>query len=183
MSTRFTTGTVIDSVWLNQVDDLLTNTDGVGPDWTEDSPNSYSTSDDITLNGVLTTTDTIYPAAIDTDGFSQFAGAEFSDGIIENAATVAALDIVPNTASYFYKTISAPSTFTFTPSDTGAGWVFSFTLEVTNSGGAQTITWPASVKWPSGVKPTETTGIDVYTFWSRDNGTIWYGSLVGNYTA
>ena len=46
-------------------------------------------------------------------------------------------------------------------------------LLVTNSGGARTITWPATVKWPNGTMPAASTGIDVYGFFY--DGTNYYG--------
>lgn len=58
---------------------------------------------------------------------------------------------------------------------------FAFTLVLTNDGTAsRTITWPASVKWPNNSVPlrTETANkSDVYTFFSYDAGTTWWGNL------
>jgi hypothetical protein len=52
-----------------------------------------------------------------------------------------------------------------------------FILELTN-GGAFSVAWPLSVKWPSAVAPTLTvSGVDVLVFISDDNGTTWRGVL------
>jgi len=43
---------------------------------------------------------------------------------------------------------------------------------------ARTVTWPASVKWPSGTAPTltQTTGaVDILEFFTTDGGTTWRG--------
>ena len=53
-----------------------------------------------------------------------------------------------------------------------------FTLWITN-GGSQTITWPASVDWPSGAAPTLTAaGLDKLAFETLDNGTTWTGDVL-----
>jgi hypothetical protein len=50
-----------------------------------------------------------------------------------------------------------------------------FVLELTN-GGAYSITWPLSVKWPGGTAPTLTSsGVDVLAFVTDDDGTTWRG--------
>ena len=69
-------------------------------------------------------------------------------------------------------------TFTFSnPSATGKAC--SFTLFLTN-GGSQTVNWPASVDWAGGSAPSLTSsGVDVLTFTTLDEGTIWYGFAAG----
>ncbi len=45
-----------------------------------------------------------------------------------------------------------------------------------------TITYPASVDWPSGTAPTAPASgeTDVYTFYTTDGGTTYYGFQVGD---
>lgn len=48
--------------------------------------------------------------------------------------------------------------------------------------GGRLITWPASVKWPSGTPPVLSTAggsVDRVTLRTYDAGTTWYGQLVG----
>ena len=48
--------------------------------------------------------------------------------------------------------------------------------------GNRTVTWPASVKWPSGIAPVLSTGsgkIDLVILETLDNGTTWFGALAG----
>ena len=53
------------------------------------------------------------------------------------------------------------------------------TLLLTN-GGAYTITWNSAIKWAGGTAPTLTaSGVDILTFMTVDNGTIWRGALNG----
>lgn len=55
----------------------------------------------------------------------------------------------------------------------------SFTL-ILNNGGAYTVTWDDSIKWPGGTAPSLTSdGTDMLTFVTPDSGITWYGTLVG----
>jgi hypothetical protein len=82
-------------------------------------------------------------------------------------------------------TLTDNCTFTFT---TGIGTgAQSFTLFLTNDATpSRTITWPVTVKWPGGSTPvrTETANkTDVYSFFTFDNGSNWYGTLsIYNYS-
>ena len=73
------------------------------------------------------------------------------------------------------------TTFTFSnPSPTGKSCAF--TLIWTQDGSDRTATWPASVDWAAATAPTLTSGsgkIDVFTFFTLDAGTIWYGFTAG----
>jgi hypothetical protein len=65
-----------------------------------------------------------------------------------------------------------------------SGYAYSFTLIRRKDATAtsRTITWPASVKWPSAVAPilTQTTGaVDVFSFLTTDGGTTWLGYISG----
>ena len=74
---------------------------------------------------------------------------------------------------------------------TGDSYYKSFILQVTQANQApkQNITWDASisaVKWPGGSGPTLTATNDkkdIYSFTSWDDGTTWYGKVIGqNYS-
>ena len=73
---------------------------------------------------------------------------------------------------------TSTNTFTFSnPSATGKSC--SFTLVLTN-GGSQTVNWPGTVDWAAATAPTLTaSGVDVLTFTTVDEGTIWYGFAAG----
>jgi hypothetical protein len=78
--------------------------------------------------------------------------------------------------NYVSATVTGNTTWTFSnpPASPHAG---GFVLELTN-GGAYTMTWPSSVKWPGGSGPTLTaSGVDVLAFLTRDGGTTWRGAL------
>ena len=57
-----------------------------------------------------------------------------------------------------------------------------FTLIFTADGTARSVTWPASVKWPGGTAPSQTSTNgkkDVLHFVTTDNGTTWLGFVAG----
>lgn len=98
---------------------------------------------------------------------------------LEPVTAVSALDVDCSKGTYFTKTIAANSTFTFS-NVPASGNAYSFTLDVTHTSG--TITWPASVKWPSDTAPTLTTGkTHLFMFTTRDGGTRWRGSALVDY--
>jgi hypothetical protein len=100
---------------------------------------------------------------------------DVSGGIALNAVAVSASDVDLTAGTYFTKTAAGNLTWTF--SNTPASRVVGFVLQLTN-GGAYTMTWPASVDWPSGTAPTLTTsGVDILVFITNDGGTTWRGAM------
>ena len=63
-----------------------------------------------------------------------------------------------------------------------SGKAGSFTLKWIQDSSDRTITWPNSVDWAGGSAPSVTSGsakVDVYTFFTVDGGTTWYGFQAG----
>jgi hypothetical protein len=84
-----------------------------------------------------------------------------------------ALDVA--TANAFTMTIAGATTLSFSNVPTGT-FLQGLLLKIINGG--TNVTWPASVKWASGVAPTLTTsGTDVVALVSFDAGTTWYGTV------
>ncbi len=86
------------------------------------------------------------------------------------SVAVTAYDIDWSAGRVFTKTLGAGAqVFTFSHALSGR------TVRVRVTGAASTLTWP-TVKWPSGVSPTQTaSGTDIYTF--VHDGTSIYGSV------
>ena len=117
----------------------------------------------------------------------------FADGVVQrpemkdysetkNALSAAAtVDIDLTGGNVFTLTADQNTTFTFSnPSPTGKSCAF--TLIWTQDSSDRTIAWPASVDWAGGSAPDVTSGsgkIDIYTFFTMDAGTIWYGFQAG----
>jgi len=77
-------------------------------------------------------------------------------------------------------TTSGNTTFTFTGAPS-TGQVGTFSLIIT-AGGTHTLTWPASVLWAGGAAPDApaNTETQVYTFFTVNGGTAYYGFLAGD---
>ena len=63
-----------------------------------------------------------------------------------------------------------------------SGKTGSLTLKWIQDSSNRTITWPGAVDWAGGSAPSVTAGsgkVDVYTFFTVDGGTIWYGFQAG----
>jgi len=82
-----------------------------------------------------------------------------------------------DSGAYFTKTVATgTTTFTFNEA-IATDHSRSFILELTN-GGSQTVNWPAAVDWAGGAAPTLTTsGVDILSFTTFDQGTTWYGAV------
>ena len=132
---------------------------------------TIDSSADMTLGGGIACADEV----IGRPRFTDYA--ETVNALGDVAGGTDAIDIT--SGNVVTATVSTGTqTFTFTnPSATGKAC--SFTLILTN-GGSQTVNWPASVDWAGGSAPSLTSsGVDILTFTTVDEGTIWYGFAAG----
>ena len=132
---------------------------------------TIDSSADMTLGGGIACADEV----IGRPRFTDYAETVNALGDVAggtDAIDITAGNVVTATVS------TGTQTFTFTnPSATGKAC--SFTLIMTN-GGSQTVNWPASVDWAGGSAPSLTSsGVDILTFTTVDEGTIWYGFAAG----
>ena len=85
-----------------------------------------------------------------------------------------------NVASH---TLTENTTFTFSnPPASGTAFAFSLRIIQDASASGYTVTWPASVDWPSATAPTLTAtadAVDWFVFSTVDGGTTWYGFTSG----
>ena len=112
---------------------------------------------------------------------------QFDNGISEeytavtsssNATTVNLQD-----GTNFSHTLTENTTFTFS-NPASSGKVSAFTLKIVQDASASgyTVTWPASVDWPSATAPTLTataSAVDYFVFITHDGGTTYYGFTAG----
>lgn len=109
------------------------------------------------------------------------AGNVYSNVYYETSGVLSGTNITINCqiGSVFTLTTSGNTTFTFSNPPT-SGVAYGFTLLVI-AGGTHSLTWPISVKWSNGVVPTEPAPGDdkMYSFFTFDGGTVWYGVLIG----
>jgi len=99
---------------------------------------------------------------------------------VTSSSNTATLDF--SAATVFQLTLSEDvSTFTWS-NPPSSGTAFGFTLRVIQDSTARTIAWPAAVDWPGASAPTLSTGsgdVDVFTFFTTDGGTTYYGFTAG----
>lgn len=126
----------------------------------------------VTVTGIQTLTNKTIEDGVFTNGYTE-------ETVTANTGTAYTISLANGTVQIL--TLTGTCTFTF-PTAT-AGKSFMILLKQDGTGG-RTVTWPASVKWPSSVAPTITATanrLDKYVFTA--DGTNWYGSLGGlNYT-
>ena len=91
---------------------------------------------------------------------------------LQTGVAMAANDVDLFLGTYFTKTISGSTTLTFS-NPPASGIAIGFSVEIVGDGSA--ITWPSSVKWPSGVAPVALASKELYTFVTTDGGTTYYG--------
>jgi hypothetical protein len=80
---------------------------------------------------------------------------------------------------YFSVTPNQNFTFAFSNVPAAAGaYATAIMVKLVNSGG-YTVTWPSSVKWPSGTAPTlSTAGTHLISLVTDDDGTTWRGNAL-----
>jgi hypothetical protein len=106
----------------------------------------------------------------------------YQETLVEDATSTGSETVNLATGNVFEYILTGNVTYTFSnpPAD---GTAFGFTIRVKQDGsGNRTISWPGSVDWPLGVAPTLTgtaNSVDVFTFFTVDGGTIYYGFTAG----
>ena len=126
-------------------------------------------------------------SGIVTSNGANFKSNDVSEVVLKNYAEK--VQVIGNTgitttfdlknANVFTATLTGNCTFTFVTGVTSGA--ASFTLVLTNDSTAnRIITWPVSVKWSNNVVPIRTTDAnktDIWSFFTADNGNIWYGGI------
>jgi hypothetical protein len=97
---------------------------------------------------------------------------------VGNTGTAATINLA--NGNFVTATLTGNCVFTFTMGSSSTGAAV-FTLVLSNDGTAgRSITWPPAVRWTDNTLPTRTTTAsrtDVYTFFTLNGGTTWYGQL------
>lgn len=105
-------------------------------------------------------------------------------GFVASVSNVTTLDMT--TGNSFRLTLIENTTIVLdNPSPNGVMCEIIVRIHQDSGGGAYTVTWPATVKWPSGVAPVITTtnsAIDRITLTTDDEGTFWYGDYSQAYS-
>lgn len=90
------------------------------------------------------------------------------------------LDI--NSHQNFLHVLANNVTYSFANTVSNRAYAFTLKLVQDSGGSGYTVTWPASVKWPSSTAPTLSSGADnedVLVFYTHTSSTNWYGFVAG----
>lgn len=184
--------TVATQVVVNSTGQLVaTRLTGIVPDASFPATLPVASGANLTaLNGTQITTGTV-PAAQLTNAARLASNNVYTSGNdfltyteTKTAPAITANVLTVNLAlgTHFTVALNAAITTLTISNPAATGRAGSFTLAFTADGTPRAISWPGSVKWPSGVAPTMTSTngkIDVFTFISYDGGTSWLAFVGG----
>lgn len=108
---------------------------------------------------------------------------DYSEKLTTNATATGTVSIDLSLGNVFDITLTGTTTFTFdNPSISGK--TCSFTMFLRQGGTAQTVTWPASVKWSNDSIPviSDINKTCIFSFVTINGGTRWYGTSVTKLT-
>ena len=123
-------------------------------------------------NETLTLTGAAYNFYVKSDGTKLYYMDNNNDTVYQYSTVAYTQTLDLSTGTTFAFTPSGDTTVSFT-NPPESGLACAFTVEINGDG--STITWPASVKWPSGTEPTATATKELYAFITTDGGTTYYG--------
>jgi hypothetical protein len=97
----------------------------------------------------------------------------------ESVGTITGSTINLSTGNVFSDAPAVNVTYVFS-NPPASGTAYGFTLKVTPAG-TYTVTWPASVDWAGGTAPDAPASgaTNIYSFYTQDGGTTYYGFLAG----
>jgi hypothetical protein len=127
----------------------------------------YVTSDDLPLT------------QIDTRFVATTGGGK--EGLSSSTASSGSTTVNLANGNVQKVTLSVSTTLALTGSTASTACSLSLYL-VQDATGSRTVSWPASVKWPSAIAPTLSTGankVDLVVLETLDGGTTWYGTFAG----
>jgi hypothetical protein len=107
----------------------------------------------------------------------------YNETFVAVTSTTNATTVNCEAGNNFSHTLTENTTFTFS-NPPATGTAYGFTLKIVQDAGASgyTVTWPASIDWPSATAPTLTAdanAVDVFVFYTHDGGTNFYGFVAG----
>ena len=110
------------------------------------------------------------------------AGGREDLHVVADAGSTPTVDLANGNVQDF--TLTQDVTFTFAGSAADVAVGFTLILRQDATGG-WTPTWPTSVDWPGGTAPVATAAanaVDVFTFFTVDDGTTWFGTAVQDFS-
>jgi len=162
---------------------------GTYPDFTiasTDTNTEYTAGTGLSLAGTEFSVDSTVVTATytgDVDITGELIVDSYNESYVAVTSTTNATTVNCETGNVFSHTLTENTTFTFS-NPPASGTAFGFTLKIVQDASASgfTVTWPASVDWPSATAPSLTAtanAVDVFVFYTHDSGTTWYGFVAG----
>lgn len=119
----------------------------------------------------------IFDGSSFVDSFA-FADIDLTGNYAQSVIAVSGTSIDCSLGNYFTKTINGNTTLSFTQVPTSRA--YSLTIELTHTSGS--VTWPGSVKFPSGANLSLTAGkTSIFVFVTDDGGSRFRGAVLSNY--
>ena len=118
----------------------------------------------------------------------EFTANSYNERLVSNNSATGNVTIDLESGNTFAHTLTGNVTYTFsnppsTNAQSSASQSYGFTLKIKQDGtGSRSITWPNSIDWAGGSAPTLTgtaNSVDVFTFFTHDAGTTYYGFTAG----
>jgi hypothetical protein len=135
------------------------------------------------VDGVTSAIQTQIDGKITADVTGEFIADSYNETYVAVTSSSNATTVDCHNGNAFSHTLTENTTFTFS-NPPASGTAFTFSIEIIQDASASgfTVTWPASVDWPSATAPTLTataSAKDVFIFYTRDGGTTFYGFTAG----
>ena len=137
------------------------------------------------LSNIITPTNVLTETSTNTVTNKTIQAGTFTNGyteetVVANTSTAYTIDLANGSVQYL--TLTGNVTYTFPTPVAGKSFML---IQKQDATGSRTVTWPASVDWPSATAPTLTSTAskaDKFVFTAID-GSNWLGSVAGkNYT-
>jgi hypothetical protein len=139
--------------------------------------NTLALSSNTTARLTISSTGVIATAT----GTSMDFGARYTE-LNGTATATASTTIDCSLGNIFTVTMGASITTLAFSNVPASGRAYSLTLLLAQDAtGGRSVTWPASVKWPSATAPTLSAAnkVDIVTLLTKDGGTTWYATVAG----
>lgn len=117
------------------------------------------------------------------DGDGEWVARSALDTALVLVAAAGSTETIDVSVARTYQiTLNDDCTFTLSGAVSTESWWVTIQVHQDSPGGYE-ITWPGSVNWPGDVTPTPPTdppSVSVYTLWTFDGGTTWWGVLLAS---
>jgi len=149
-------------------------------DWNTFNNKATSTTASASVTGLLSSTDwSTFNNKANALGYTavNIAGDTFTGPVKYtpvNLGSATSFSINTALSNYFTLTCAGASSISFVAPSSSI--FYSMILKITNGGGGS-LTWSNGPKWPFGVPPSPSTGVDIWVFMTDDGGTTWRGNL------